>query len=173
MSKLAAAGLSSTVAMAPPVAAAGLAGERVGPADRGVEVGRALGAGEAGGPELGLEVRPALADEDGRPGALGDDRGERGEVDALGPATGDEHDRRVERPQRRDDRVGLRPLRIVDEAHAVDRRDGLEPVLDAGERGRREADPLGLDAEQEADGDGRQRVRDVVGARDGEVGDAA
>ena len=68
---------------------------------------------------------------------LADDPGELAEVDALVPAAGDEHDRRRERAQRRDDRVGLRALGVVDEPDAVDERDRLEPVLDAGEgRGR-------------------------------------
>ena len=44
-----------------------LAGDRIGPSDRCLEVGRALGPGETGGAELGLEIRPALADERPRP----------------------------------------------------------------------------------------------------------
>ena len=63
-------------------------------AGRPLEVGRALGAGQAGRTERRLEVRPALADEDRRVRALGHDRGQRGEVDALVPAAGDQHDRR-------------------------------------------------------------------------------
>ena len=41
-----------------------------------------------------------------------------------------------ERAQRRDHRVGLRALGVVDEPDAVEERHRLEPVLDAGERRR-------------------------------------
>ena len=51
-------------------------------------------------------------------------------------------------------------------------RDRLEPVLDAGERRRpRCGSPSGAIPNASADGDRGQRVRDVVGARDGELGD--
>ncbi len=39
-------------------------------------------------------------------------------------------------------RLGVRRLRVVDEAHAVDLADGLEPVGDAGERAQRLRDRL-------------------------------
>ena len=104
-------------------------------------------------------------------GALGDDRRQLVEVDALVAAAGDEHDRRLEGPERGDDRVGLGALRVVDEADAVDDRDRLEAVLDAGEGRGRAADRVGRDAEQQPDGDRGQRVRDVVGAGDGQLAD--
>ena len=126
MSKLAAAGLSSTVA-GPAAAGADrerVAGERVGPPNGLVEVGRPLRGGQAGRPEGRLEGRPGLADQDRGDRALGHDRGEARQVDALVPAAGDEHDRRLEGAQRGDHRVGLGPLRVVDEAHAVDQATG-------------------------------------------------
>ena len=104
--------------------------------DGRLEVGRPLGEGQAGGAEGRLERRAALADEDRRDGALGDDRRQPGQVDVLVAAAGDQHDRRVERAERGDHRVRLGPLRVVDEAHAIDQVDRLEPVLDAGERSR-------------------------------------
>ena len=65
----------------------------------------------------------------GRP--LGDDRRQDRQVDVLVAAAGDEHDRRLEGAERGDDRIGLRALGVVDEADAVDDRDGLEAMLDA------------------------------------------
>ena len=56
-----------------------------------------------------------------------------GEVEALAPSAGDQHDRRIEGAQRGGDRVGLRPLRVVDEPDAVDDRHPLEAMLDAFE----------------------------------------
>ena len=134
MSKLAAAGLSSTVAVA--------AGRARRPRGRGLsavvdrlleEAARSVRA-RPGAAEQPLELGSALADQDGGGGALGDDGGEVAEVDALVAPAGDQDDRRVERAQRRDDRVGLRALRVVDEADAVDLGDALEAVLDALER---------------------------------------
>ena len=172
MSKLAAAGLSSTVAGPAPAGAhrERVAGERVGPPNGLVEVGRPLRGGQAGRPEGRLEGRPGLADQDRGDRALGRDRGEARQVDALVPAAGDEHDRRLEGAQRGDHRVGLGPLRIVDEAHAVDQRDRFEPVLHAAEGGRRRADRVRCDAEGERHRDRGQRVRHVVRARDGQLG---
>ena len=121
MSKLAAAGLSRTVAGPPPGRGGQcLAGDGIGAPDRIVEVAGAFGAREAGGAERGLERRAALADQDGGDGTLGDDRGEGRQVDALVASAGDQHDRRLEGAQRGGDRVGLRPLRVVDEPDAVD-----------------------------------------------------
>ena len=121
---------------------------------------------QAGIAEQPLEGRPALADDDGGDRPLGDDGRETGQVHALVPATGDEDERRVERAQGRDDRIRLRPLRVVDEPDAVDDGDRLEPVLDAGEGRRGLADRVRRDAEQQPDGDRGEGVRDVVGARD-------
>src|SRR6476660_2469360 len=126
MSNEAAAGLRTTVATVP--------------ACRSTSDCRACGAREARRAELRLEVRAALADEHGRVRRLADDAGELAEVDALVPPARDEHDRRGERAQRGDDRVRLRPLRVVDEPDVADERDRLEPVLDARERGRFAAD---------------------------------
>ena len=122
MSKLAAAGLSSTVAGAVSAAVRReqVAGDRVGAADGVLEVGRSLRPLQPGGTKAGLEGRAALADQHGRGHALGDDAAERVEIDPLVPAAGDQHERRVEGAQRSDHRVGLRSLRIVDEADAVD-----------------------------------------------------
>ena len=172
MSKLAAAGLSRTVAGsgAAGVAASAerLAGEGVGAPHGVLEVGRARSVGaRPAARNARLEVRPALADEDGRGRPLGDDRRQGRQVDALVAAAGDQHDRRVERAQRGDDRVGLGALRVVDEADAVDDGDRLEAVLDAARTPpppRRIA--VRLDAEQQPDRDRGQRVGDVVGARD-------
>ena len=139
MSKLAAAGLSRTVAGPGPRRvrrASELAGDRVRAATASSRVAGTFRPGEPGRPERALERRAALADQDRGGGALGDDRGERGQVDALVAAAGDQHDRRLEGAQRGDHGVGLGPLRIVDEADAIDERDRLEAVLDAGE-GRR------------------------------------
>ncbi len=118
-----------------------------------------------------LQARAALADEDRGGGPLGHDRTEGRQVDALVAAAGDEHDRRREGAQGGDHRIGLGPLRVVDEADAVDDRHGLEPVLDSGEGRRRDPDRVRGDPEQERDGDRRQRVRDVVPAGDDEVRD--
>ena len=173
MSKLAAAGLSSTVAR--PGARGSdrerVAGERVGPPNGLVQVGRPLRRGHAGRPEGRLEGRSGLADQDRGDRALGRDRGEARQVDALVPAAGDEHDRRLERAQRGDHRVGLGPLRIVDEAHAVDHGDRFEPVLHAAEGARRRPDRGRVEPEGEPYRDRRQRVRHVVRARDGQLGD--
>ena len=77
MSKLAAAGLSSTVAGPAPGPGGGerLAGEGVRPDDRRVQaVGGLLHVRGAGVAEPAPEVRPALADEHRGGGPLGDDR---------------------------------------------------------------------------------------------------
>ena len=172
MSKLAAAGLSRTVAGPPPGRAASASrAMRIRAPDRIVEVDGAFGVREAGGAERGLERRTALADQDGGDGPLGDDRGERRQVDALVASAGDQDDRRLEGAQRGGDRVGLRALRIVDEPDAVDHARRFEAMFDAGEGRRGRADPLDVDPEGERDGDRGKRVRDVVGARDGELRD--
>ena len=81
------------------------------------------------------------------------------QVDALVTAAGDEHDRCRERSQRRDDRVGLGALRVVDEADAVDERHRLEAVLDAAEgRAPRARMAVGRDPEQQPDRDRGQGV---------------
>ena len=123
MSKLAAAGLSSTVAgaVSGPARSEEVASDRVGAADRLVEVGGSLGPVETGRAESGLKDGAALADQDGGGNTLGDDAAERVEIDPLVPAASDQHERRVERPERGDHGVGLRSLRVVDEADAVDR----------------------------------------------------
>ena len=94
-----------------------------------------------------------------------------GQVDALVAAAGDQHDRRREGPQRRDDRVRLGALGVVDEPDAVDEADRLEPVLDAREGRGGPADRVGGDAEQQPDRDRGQRVGDVVAPRDPQLVD--
>ena len=125
----------------------GLAGERVGASDRIVERVGPDGRRQAGRLEHGAETGPALADQDrgGRP-FRGDGR-QIAQVDALVPAAGDQDDRRLERPERGDHRVRLRPLRVVDEADAVDDGHGLEPVFDAMEAGGRGPDGRGRQTE--------------------------
>ena len=125
MSKLAAAGLSSTVAgpaSAGPAPRERVAGERIGAGHGLVHRAGALDALETGRAEPALEIRAALADDDRRGGPLGDDGGELVEVDALVAAAGDEHDRRLEGPERGDDRVRLGALGVVHEPDAIDRR---------------------------------------------------
>ena len=99
MSKLAAAGLSSTVAGpgAWSPSRQGVAREAVRPGDGLVQRRGALGLVQAGGTEATLEVRAALADEHGCAGPFGHDRSELGQVDALVAATGDEDERRRRR----------------------------------------------------------------------------
>ena len=163
MSKLAAAGLSRTVAGARRPTRERVAGDRVVRADRLVERRpRARVSARPAPRNRPSSVGAALADEDGRRGALGDHPGQRRQVDALVAAAGDQHDRRLERRERGDDRVRLRALRVVDEADAVDDGDRLEAVLDAGERRRGPPDGVRREPEVEPDGDRRQRVRDVV-----------
>ena len=70
------------------------------------------------------------------------------------------------------DRVGLGALRVVDEADAVDRRptgsSRCSTPVNAAAAARI---AVGLDAESERDGDRGEGVGDVVGARDGQLGD--
>ena len=137
MSKLAAAGLSRTVAGPVPAGRREQRSRAIASAaaDGLLEVGRALGAGEAGRPERRLEGRAALADEDRGDGPLGDDR--RRARSGRRPCRGRRRSARSAASNARSaaiDGVGLGPLRVVDEADAVDHRDGLEAVLDAGER---------------------------------------
>ncbi len=73
--------------------------------------------------------------------------------------------------ERGDHRVRLGPLRVVDEADAIDQPDRLEAVLDAGEGRGGAPDRVRLDAESQCDGDRGERVRDVVRTRDRELGD--
>ena len=93
------------------------------------------------------------------------------EIDALVAPAGDQHDRRIEGAERGDDRVRLGALRVVHEAHAIDDRDRFEPVLDALERGGGLPDRVRLDAEQESDGHGGQRVGHVVRPRHRQLGE--
>ena len=97
MSKLAAAGLSRTVGTtsvrrAPAVRrriggriGAQLGGDRGRPPDGRLERPGPLGPGQPGGPEPVVEPRSALADEDRRRDAFGDDRAEVGQVDRPCP----------------------------------------------------------------------------------------
>ena len=76
----------------------------------------------------------------------------------------------VERAERRDDGVGLRALRVVDEADAVDGRDRLEPVLDARERRRPRARiASGASPNRSPTATAASALRDVVGAGDREL----
>ena len=173
MSKLAAAGLSRTVAgPACRPGLAGLAGHRVGRGDRPRPSSSARSVwSRPAARNSALEVRPALTDED-RPGrSLGDDGRQLVQVDALVAAAGDQDDRAIEGAQGGDDGIRLGALRVVDEPDAVDERDGLEPMLDAGEAGGGLADGVGRDAEQQRHGDRGQRIRDVVVAGDGQLAD--
>ncbi len=129
MSKLAAAGLSRTVAWSGagrhrrPVRRQRLAGDGVGDPHGGLERWPPLGPGEAGRPEPALEVRAALADQHGRDGPLGHDR--RRDSDRSTPLSrppamstiGASNARRAAMTA-----SGWVPLRVVDEADAVDRR---------------------------------------------------
>ena len=173
MSKLAAAGLSRTVAV--PARRAGLgkglSGQGIGAIHGGIQRCGVFDTGQTGVAEQALECRCALADEHGRDRSVGDHVGECREVHALVPAAGDQHQRRLEGAQRRDHRVRLRALRVVDEANAIDDGDGLEAMLHTGERRRGLADGVRRHAEQEPDSDRGERVRDIVGAWDGQVGD--
>jgi hypothetical protein len=121
---------------------------------------------EPGRTEDRLQGRAALADEDRRRGALGDDRRQLGQVDALVATAGDQHDRWLEGSQRGDHGVRLRALRVIDELDTVDDRNPLEAVLDALERGRSLPDGVRGKPEVEPDGDRREGVEDVVGSWD-------
>ena len=124
---------------------------------------------QPGVPEQALERGSALADQHGSHGPLRDDRRKGRQVDPLVAAAGDQHDRCRERVQCGRDRVRLRPLRVVHEAHAVDHRNRLEAVLDAAEAGRGPADRIGRDPEQQGDRDRGQGIGDVVAARQREL----
>ena len=131
MSKLAAAGLRSTVAGPPASVPQRVTRDRIGAPDGLVERPGPLGVAQPRVAEQGLERGPALADQHGSDGPLRDDRCKGRQVDPLVAAAGDQHDRCRERLERGRHGVRLRPLRVVDEAHAVDDGDGLEAVLDA------------------------------------------
>ena len=98
MSKLAAAGLSRTVA-GPGAAgvAQGLTGERVGDAHGLLERRGAGRPGEAGGAERGLERGPLSPISTAATARSATTGGEAGQVDALVAAAGDQHDRRRRR----------------------------------------------------------------------------
>ena len=125
MSKLAAAGLSSTVAgpapAAPPTASASRASASARRTASSRSAARSV-RGQAGRPERPPRGSGPLSPmRTARDRAFGRRPGRARQVDALVAAAGDEHDRRLEGAQRGDHRVGLGPLRVVDEADAVDR----------------------------------------------------
>ena len=152
MSKLVAAGLSSTV---PPPSSGAIAWPRSTACSR---VAGALDVRGPGGAEERLELVRGLADEHDRRRPSGHFPCQVGHVQVLAPAAGDEHDRRLERAQRGDDRVGLGALRVIDEGHAVERRDRLEAMLDAQEVRGRAPDGVRRDPEEQPNGDRRERI---------------
>jgi hypothetical protein len=107
-----------------------------------------------------LELPGGLADQVGAVRAAA----QRAEVLALADAAEDQVHRRVEARERDERRVDVRRLGVVDVQHAVDRRDLLEAVLDAGERAQRGDDGLGIDAAGERDRGSGGGVRAVVRA---------
>jgi hypothetical protein len=62
-------------------------------------------------------------------GGFADDACELPQVNALVPTARDQHDRRGERAQGRDDRVGLRALRVIHVCDAINVGDDLEAML--------------------------------------------
>ena len=170
MSKLAAAGLSRTVAGPAAGAVAASASRAMASARRDglLEGGRARSMrARPAARKSRLEARAALADQHRRDRALGDDRRQaRTRSTPLSRPPAISTTGGVEGAQRGDDGVGLGALRVVDEADAIDDRDRLEAVLDAGEGRGRRADRVGRDTEQR----GRPRWRPARSRRCGRPG---
>ena len=151
MSKLAAAGLRSTVAgrgAARGERPRGRSRPRSGPPPRGWPRapsgrGRRPGSGLADPDRSRRSGRRPTA----RSATTG---GRRRQVDALVAAAGDQDDRRVERAERGDDRVRLGPLRVVDEPDAVDDATVSRRCSTPVKPHRRAADRVGRDPEQRA-----------------------
>ena len=117
----------------------------------------------AGRGERRPDLRRRLADQVDSAGALGHRRGERRVVPALAAAAEDHVHAARERLEPGDRRGDVRGLRVVDVEDAVERRDLLQPVRDAGEAREPRADGVGGHPAGERHGRRRHRVEAVVG----------